>query len=192
MPPHPKNPNPGLFFSRAMWNYGRSSFSTALARPAAAAKPLPPHPKVWHFFKGGGWVTAVPAAVTITVTLCGSACLSRPWGAAVAGPFPWGDATPCWARGSVPPHTMRPNPPPFSRSDLQNSPKWARLLLSVCPLKSSEVKQIDQSDISMHTKTLFWYVAPFVCGEHFISHSLFCVSRFIYSKSEIRVVIKVK
>lgn len=161
-----------------MWNYGRSSFSDALARPAAATKPLPPHPKVWHFFKGGGWVAAVPAAVTITVTLCGSACLSRPWGAAVAGPFPWGDATPCWARGSVPPRHDAPEPPPpFSRSDLQNSPKWARLLLSVCPLKSSEVKQIDQSDISMHTKTLFWYVAPFVLRRAFhIAQFVLCVT----------------
>lgn len=161
-----------------MWNYGHSSFSAALARPAAATKPLPPHPKVWHFFKGGGWVAAVPAAVTITVTLCGSACLSRPWGATVASLG--GTRPPAGLATQEPPHHTydAPDPPPpFSRSDLQNSPKWARLLLSVCPLKSSEVKQIDQSDISMHTKTLFWYVAPFVLRRAFhIAQFVLCVT----------------
>lgn len=105
-------------------------------------------------------------------------CLSvSPLGCRGRGTLPLGGRDPLLgSRLSDAPEPPLP-PTPFSRSDLQNSPKWARLLLSVCPLKSSEVKQIDQSDISMHTKTLFWYVAPFVLRRAFhIAQFVLCVT----------------
>lgn len=67
-------------------------------------------------------------------------------------------------RSQLSPHTTRPTPPHLVQRPPKISPESVRLLLSVCPLKSCEVKQIDGNDISMHTKKLFWYAAPFVCG----------------------------
>lgn len=164
----PKISTRGFFFSPcAMWNYRRSWFSAALALPAAATKPLPLNPKVWRFFKGGGGVWG------------GSGCRARrcyhhcnpawlrlsvsPLGCHGRGTPPSRGRDPL-PRSQLSPHTTAgaPDPSPSRTATSKISPQSARLLLRVCPLKSSEVKQIDESDISMHTKKLFWYAAPFV------------------------------
>ena len=48
----------------------------------------------------------MPATVTITLTLCGSVCLSCPWGVPWSETPPPGDMASCWAHSSAAPLPM--------------------------------------------------------------------------------------